>query len=55
VEFALVTVNPNFLSVKPYTAANGLILISEPPETIEATYEATLRAFVDGKAAETKF
>jgi hypothetical protein len=41
--------------VQAYTLSNGLIFVKAPPETNEGTYAATLRAFVDGKAAEAKF
>jgi hypothetical protein len=41
-----------FLKVENSTFSDGLVLVKEPSEIKEMTYEVTLRAFVDGQAAE---
>ena len=52
--FALVPSSLSFLSVEASTFANGQFLIKDTIVTKETTYAVTLRAYVDGKAIESK-
>ena len=53
--FALVQNSLTFLSVQASTFSDGQVIIKDTIVKNETTYAATLRAFVDGKAAEASF
>lgn len=50
--FALVPNSFAFLSVQASTFSNGQVIIKDTIPVKETTYSVTLRAYVDGKAAE---
>jgi hypothetical protein len=52
VVFALVPNSFAFLSVQASTFSNGQFIIKDKIPVKETTYAVTLRAYVDGKAAE---
>ena len=53
--FALVPNSFAFLSVQASTFSNGQVIIKDTIVVKETTYAVTLRAYVDGKAAEANF
>ena len=50
--FALVPNSQKFLRVQASTFSDGQVIIEDTILTIETTYAITLRAYVDGKAAD---
>jgi hypothetical protein len=55
VVFVLVPNSFAFLSVQASTFSNGQVFIKDTIVVKETNYAITLRAFVDGKAAEANF
>ena len=55
VAFSLVYNALSFVSVEAFNASSGFVFLKDTDETKETTHAVTLRAFVDGQAAETNF